>query len=124
MERRAIFPVIMFALAGASFLLAGWQYLQARAIQASAQERMAYIITTIEESSVGYAQKQGLYASIMGGLPPAPGLFGLDVSGSFASPAGGDLCTGEGQRSVCLALKREAVSAAVRSSVCGQCNPQ
>lgn len=124
MEKRAIFPILMFSLAAASFVFGGWQYISARALQASAQKRMAYIITTIEQSPVSRNQKQELYASIMNGLPAAPGVFSLDVSGSFASPAGGDSCESEGQRSVCRALKAESSPASVFASVCGVCNPQ
>ena len=104
-ERRAIFPAIMFTLAGASFLFGGWQYFQARAVAASAQQRMAFIITTIEKSNVDRTTKQDLYASIMGNLPAAPGTFSLGFSGSFASQTAGDTCTSEGQRSVCRALR-------------------
>lgn len=124
MEKRAIFPILMFSLAAASFIFGGWQYFQARTVQASAQKRMAYIITTIEDSPVSRTQKQELYATIMEGLPAAPGVFSLDVSGSFASPADGDLCTSDGQRAVCRALKSERSSAEVYGAVCGVCNPQ
>jgi hypothetical protein len=124
MEKRAIFPAIMFTFAAASFLFGGWQYMQARSVAAAAQKRMAFIVTTIEQSPVSRVQKKELYASIMGGLPAAPGIFSLDVSGSFASPAGGDSCSGEGQRAVCRALKAEQSDAAIYSAVCGACNPQ
>lgn len=124
MNKRAIFPTIMFTLAAASFIFGGWQYFQAKSVQTASQKRMAYIITTIEESPVSRLQKDQLYATIMGGLPAAPGIFSLDVSGSFASPAGGDSCTSDGQRSVCRALKAERVETATYSAVCGTCNPQ
>lgn len=124
MERRAIFPIIMFTLSAASFLFGGWQYLQARSVAAAAQKRMAFMMTTIEQSPVNRNQKQELYASIMNGLPAAPGIFSLDVSGSFASPVGGDACTSDGQRSVCRALIAEHASTAVSTAVCGACHPQ
>lgn len=124
MEKRAIFPAIMFTLSAASFLFGGWQYVQSRSIAAAAQKRMAYIISTIEQSPVNRNQKQELYASIMNGLPAAPGIFSLDVSGSFASPVGGDACTNDGQRAVCRALTEERVASAIYTSVCGTCNPQ
>jgi len=124
MEKRAIFPAIMFTLAAASFLFGGWQYLQARSVAAAAQKRMAFIVTTIEQSPVSRLQKKELYASIMNGLPAAPGIFSLDVSGSFASPAGGDSCSSEGQRSVCRSLKAEKSDAVVYEAVCGVCSPQ
>ena len=123
MEKRAIFPVIMFVMAGASFLFGTWQFLQARAIAEASQKRLAFVVTTIEQSPVGRSQKNELYASIMNGLPSAPGLFSLDISGSFASPAGGDGCTSEGQRTVCRALTGNATDT-VRTAVCGVCNPK
>ena len=119
-----MFPILMFTLAGASFVFGGWQYFQTRSVQASAQQRMAFIITTIEESSASRVEKQQLYASIMNGLPTAPGIFSLDVSGSFASPAGGDFCDSEGERSVCRALLREGAEPVVYDAVCGTCTPQ
>jgi hypothetical protein len=124
MQKRVIFPTIMFILAGASFLFGTWQYLQARSFRAAAQARMAYIVTTIEESDVSRLQKQRLYATIMGGLPATPGFFSLDVSGSFASPTDGDRCISDGQRSVCRALKNEHARIDVYEAVCGTCNPQ
>lgn len=122
-EKRAIFPVVMFLLAGASFLFGGWQYLQSRSVQAASQSRMAFIVTTIEKSDVSRVKKQELYASIMQGLPPAPGVFGLDFSGSFASVGMGDSCSNDGQRAVCRALKAENTDTAIYSAVCGACNP-
>jgi hypothetical protein len=124
MEKRAIFPAVMFLLSGASFLFGGWQYVQSRSVQAASQKRMAFIVTTIEKSDVTRAKKQELYASIMQGLPPAPGVFSLDFSGSFASVNTGDSCTSEGQRSVCRALKDENTDASTMTAVCGACNPK
>lgn len=122
-EKRAIFPAVMFFLAGASFLFGGWQYLQSRSVQVTSQKRIAFMITTIEKSDVPRTKKQELYATIMRGLPPAPGVFGLDFSGSFASIDAGDSCTGDGQRTVCRALKAENTDTATYSAVCGACNP-
>ncbi len=123
MNPRAIFPIIMFTFAGISFAFGGWQYLQARAVQSAAQERMAYMITTIEKSTIARTAKQSLYASIMSNLPPAPSVFGLDLSGSFASQ-GDDACTNNGQRSVCSALKSSSADAATLRNVCGSCDPK
>lgn len=123
MERRAIFPAIMFALAGASFLFGGWQYLQAKSIAAASQKRMAFIVSSIERSPVARLQKQNLYAAIMSGLPASPGILSLDVSGSFASQQGGDTCSSEGQRTVCRALKQEHTSSSEYGAICGVCNP-
>lgn len=114
----------MFVLAGVSFAFGGWQYFQARAVQESAQQRMAFIFTTIEKSDItSYAQKQALYFSIMRGLPAAPGVLGFDISGSFAEQSAGDSCVNEGQRSVCRALKSARADAATTRAICGMCNP-
>ncbi len=124
MEKRAIFPAIMFILAGASFLFGGWQYLQSRAVQAASQKRMAFMITTIEKSDVTRVKKQELYAAIMQGLPLTPAMFGIDISGSFASVDTGDSCTSDGQRTICRALKTGQADATTMINVCGSCNPQ
>jgi hypothetical protein len=123
MEKRLIFPTVMFVLAGASFLFGGWQYLQAQSAQAASQKRMAFIVTSIEKSSLATARKQELYAVIMKGLPAAPGVLGLDFSGSFASNSAGDSCTSDGQRTICSALMSEHADAAVIINVCGTCHP-
>jgi hypothetical protein len=124
MEKRALFPLTMFLLAGASFAYGTWQYLHAQAVQASADSRMAYIMTTIESSGVSRQQKLQMYASIMGGLPSAPGVFGFDFSGSFASQQPDDQCTGDGQRAVCRALKAQGTDAKTMEAICGVCNPK
>lgn len=124
MEKRAIFPGIMFTLALASFAFGTWQYFFAQSVQASATQRMAYIITTIDHSSVAVPKKQELYASIMGGLPVAPKGLGLDFSGSFASQMVPDQCVSDGQRAVCQALKTEHTDEVTIRGVCGVCNPQ
>ncbi len=123
MEKRALFPAVMFLLAGASFLFSGWQYLQSRSVQAASQNRMAFMITTIEKSDITRTKKQELYASIMQGLPSAPGILGLDFSGSFASEDKGDSCSSEGQRVICRALQQKGDSATMMA-VCGKCIPQ
>ena len=123
MEKRIIFPALMFALAAASFLFGGWQYLSARSTQAGAQARMAYMITSIEKSSITNAKKQEIYASIMQGLPPVPGVFGIDFSGSFASTDAGDSCTSDGRRAVCRALEAERIDTTIVTAVCGACSP-
>ncbi len=123
-EKRAIFPAVMFFLAGASFLFGGWQYLQSRSVQAASQKRMAFMITTIEKSDVTRVKKQELYAAIMQGLPPAPAVLGLDFSGSFANVSTGDSCTSDGQWAVCRALKESQADAVTMANVCGSCNPQ
>lgn len=123
-EKRAIFPAVMFTLAGVSFIFGGWQYLQSRSVQAASQKRMAFMITTIEKSDVTKQKKQELYATIMQGLPPAPAVLGLDFSGSFASVGTGDSCDSDGQRTVCRALKADNADAVTMMNVCGSCNPQ
>lgn len=124
MEKRLLFPVVMFLFAGASFAFGGWQYLQARATRQASQQRMAFMLTAIENSAVGRMQKQQLYASIMAGLPAAPSVLGIDFSGSFASPTGGDTCINDGQRAVCRALRAEHAGADVLDAVCGSCDPR
>lgn len=124
MEKRAIFPLVMFLLAGVSFAFGAWQYFQSRSVASASEKRMAYIVTTIEKSSVPRAKKQELYASIMQGLPPVPGVLGLDFSGSFASVDTGDSCTSDGQRAVCRALKAEKTDSDTLAAVCGICNPK
>jgi hypothetical protein len=123
MNPRAIFPLIMFVLAGASFVFGGWQYFQARAVATASQQRMAFIVTTIQKNpGIAAAKKKELYASIMQGLPSSPSIFSLDFSGSFASQ-GGDVCTSDGQRAICTALKANS-DVATFAAVCGACNPQ
>ena len=123
MQLRAVFPVVMFITAGLSFSFGVWQYVYARSVQASATQRMAYMMTTIERSDVTRMKKDELYASIMGNLPAGPTLFGIDVSGSFASQGPQDTCTSDGQRSVCRALKSEQTDQATMTAICGTCNP-
>ncbi|MCC6934108.1 MAG: hypothetical protein IT406_00205 [Candidatus Yanofskybacteria bacterium] len=123
MEKRMLFPLTMFLFAGVSFVFGGWQYFQARATHQASQQRMAFILTSIEESGVSRVQKQQLYARIMDGLPAAPSVFGIDVSGSFASPGSGDACTSEGQRTVCRALVVRGVSRDAQKAICGACYP-
>ncbi len=124
MNPRLIFPTLMFVLAGASFAFGGWQYFQARAVAAAAQQRMAFIATTIQRSGLAATAKKELFASIMNGLPAAPGVFSLDFSGSFASQQSGDSCTSVGQRAICQALKSAATDPATMTAICGTCNPQ
>ncbi len=114
----------MFALAAAAFLFAGLQYIQASDIQSAAQKRMAFIMTTIEKSSLARPDKKELYATITNGLPTAPGLFRIDFSGSYASPLGDDACQNPGQRSVCRALLDAHAEASVVSNICGACSPR
>jgi hypothetical protein len=124
MNPRAIFPTIMFVLALASFAFGGWQYFQARSVQTAAMERMAFMITTIEQSNIPYIAKQNLYANITQDLPKAPTVFGLDLSSSFASKDTDDACTSDGQRTICRALKMTNTDLAVRARVCGACIPR
>lgn len=123
MEKRAIFPSVMFMLAAVSFLFGGWQYLQTRSVQAASQKRTAFIIMSIEKSNLSTARKQELYATIMSGLPAAPAVFGIDVAGSFAGVSTGDSCTSVGQRTICGALKAEGADGVTMKAVCGACDP-
>ncbi|MBP6885858.1 MAG: hypothetical protein KBC02_01275 [Candidatus Pacebacteria bacterium] len=123
-DRRQLFPTVMFVLAGISFVVAGLEYMQASALQSASQKRMAFILSTIERSTIARPDKISLYATIADGLPAAPGLFRIDVSGSFASTAVSDHCSNEGQRTMCAALISERVSTQVREGICGVCNPK
>ena len=65
MERRLIFPTIMFVLAGTSFAFGIWQYVYASRVQASSAQRMAFIMETIQSNdNIAQANKKSLYASI------------------------------------------------------------
>jgi hypothetical protein len=123
MERRLIFPTMMFVISGASFAFGIWQYIYARQVQISSANRMASIISTIQDSSVATAKKQEIYARVFQRLPPAPSGFGLDFSGSFASQQVSDSCVNEGQRSVCSALTSSNTDVATVKAVCGDCKP-
>lgn len=123
MDRRIIFPTVMFLTAGLSFAFGIWQYSFAKQVQASASQRLAFVVQTIEQSDAAMYQKQAMYAAIFNGLPAVPSMFGVDLSGSFASPAGGDNCSGDGQRTVCRALIADGTGTATLSAVCGACNP-
>lgn len=122
-RRRLIFPLFMFLLAGVSFAYGIWQYAAARQIQASADERLAFMATTIERSSLVRSQKDALFATIFEGFPAAPTLFGIDLSGSFASEGDGNACRTDGQRSLCRALKAADTDVAAYQAICGVCNP-
>jgi hypothetical protein len=121
---RIIFPTAMFVIAGISFAYGTWQFFFARQVQIASDARLAYIVTTIERSDASRQEKQELYATIMSGLPPAPLLLGIDVSGSFATQQPDDQCISDGQRAVCRALLREGTDQATYTPVCGLCNPQ
>ncbi len=124
MDRRLIFPVAMFVLAGASFAYGFWQQLAAQRTAAAADARMAFIMTTIDDSRFSRQEKQDLYAAVFNGLPAGPNLLGIDLSGSFAAPAGGDHCSNDGQRTICRALKAQSAPASTYASVCGLWSPQ
>lgn len=124
MEKRLIFPVIMFVTAGVSFAFGIWQYASARLAQQSADRRMAYIMTTIARSELVPASKQRLYASIAGGLPAAPTVLGLDFSGSFASQESDDHCANDGQQTICRVLRTQGIDPETVRAVCGVCNPR
>ena len=114
----------MFLLAGVSFAYGTWQWLYSRQVQTAADARVAHIMEQVEQAPIAKANKKDLYAAIFEGYPEAPSLFGIDFSGSFASPQADDACTSDGQRSVCRALKDSSADSATVSDVCGACNPQ
>jgi hypothetical protein len=121
---RLAFPLTMFVLAGVSFGYGAWQHLAARSARAADESRLAFILQTIEQSDLSRTGKQDLYASIASGLPDAPPVLGLDFSGSFAAPTGGDQCVNDGQRTLCRALRERGTDEATNAAVCGDCNPR
>lgn len=123
MDKRLIFPLTMFVLAGFSFGYGTWQYFYAQRVQAAADARVASIIEHVDALALSPRVKQDLYASIFRSYPSAPTLLGIDVSGSFASQQVDDHCGSAGQRAVCSALGRSGTSLEVILSVCGTCRP-
>lgn len=124
MDRRLIFPITMFVLAGISFAYGTYEYVVAQRAQSSSDARLAFIMSAIESSRSSRQEKTDLYAAIFQGLPKAPSVFGFDLSGSFAAPAGGDQCTSDGQRAVCGALIKTHEDPAMISRICGLCLPK
>lgn len=122
-RKRFIFPLIMFSLAGVSFAYGIWQHVAARQVQAAADQRLAFMATTLEQSSIARSQKNAVFAALFEGLPSAPTLFGIDLSGSFASEESGDACRTDGQRAVCRALKATNTDEATYQTICGLCSP-
>lgn len=123
MERRLIFPTIMFILASASFAFGIWQYVYASRVQVNSAKRMAFIVKTIQDSGITQANKRSIYASIFQQLPPAPSLFGIDFSDSFASQDISDGCTSDGQRAICQALVQDDADERAMTAICGFCRP-
>ena len=123
MSLRIAFPAVMFVLAGMSFVYGTWQHFVAQSAREADASRLAFILETIEDSGLTRTGKQGLYASIAAGLPQAPPVFGIDVSGSFASQGAPDGCTNEGQRTLCRALQERGTDSETRAAVCGECDP-
>ncbi|HTP56848.1 MAG TPA: hypothetical protein VMJ72_01040 [Candidatus Paceibacterota bacterium] len=124
MDRRLVFPISMFVLAAVSFGYGIWQYVAAGKVQTAANARLAFVMSTIEHSRSSRAEKQELYAAVFQGLPKSPSMFGVDLSGSFAAPPGGDQCTSDGQRAVCHALHVSAADPGTIGGICGLCNPK
>jgi len=124
MDRRYVFPVVMFVLAGVSFTYGIYEHFAATGAQTSADARMAFILSSIENSRSSRQEKQDLYTTIFKGLPAAPSILGVGLSGSSAAPVGGDQCVNDGQRAVCGALKRSNTDAATTMRICGLCSPK
>ena len=124
MDRRLIFPVTMFVIAAISFTYGIYQYVVARRVQTSSDARLAFVMASIEGSRSSRQEKQDLYDTIFLGLPKAPSVLGIDLSGSFAAPPGGDKCVNDGQRAICSALKKTSTDAATISRICGVCEPK
>jgi hypothetical protein len=123
-NKRLIFPLMMFTTAGISFVYGTWQFIYAQRVQASSDARITHVVETIERSDVARQDKQELYATIAVGLPEAPTPWGIDFSGSFASTPPDDRCANDGQRSLCRVLERQGTDAATYSAACGQCDPR
>ena len=123
MQKRLIFPLTMFVLAGLSFAYGTWQWLSARAVQASADARVAYIMGTVQTHPWSEYQKQAFYVALFQDYPGSPKVLGIDVSGSFASERANDRCVNAGQRAVCRSLRTASASAETIAAVCGACNP-
>ena len=122
-QRRLIFPLAMFILAGASFAYGTWQWMTARAVQASADQRIAHVLDSVEgNTSWSDRQKQAFYIALFKDYPAGPTIFGIDLSGSFAAePA--DQCVNDGQRTVSRSLYEAGADSKTLMSVCGACNP-
>lgn len=114
----------MFILAGISFGYGAYQHFAARSARVVDEQRLAFILETIEQSNFSDARKQELYASIAADLPPARPILGIDFSGSFAARDTDDRCVNDGQRTLCRALKRQDAGTGTISAVCGLCDPQ
>lgn len=114
---------MMFILAGVSFGYGAYQHFAARSARAVDEQRLAFILETIEQANVSDSRKQELYASIAGGLPVSVPVLGIDFSGSFAAPDSGDQCMNDGQRTLCRSLRNQSASQETVSAVCGLCNP-
>lgn len=123
MNPRIVFPTAMFVLAASSFSYGIWQHLAARSVQAAADRRVAHILEQVDGLAIAQRTKTDLYAAIFRDYPNTPPVLGIDVSGSFASPAGGDGCSDDGQRAVCRALNAGGADAVTYGSVCGICTP-
>lgn len=122
-QPRLIFPLTMFILAGVSFAYGTWQWLSARAIQASADARIAHVLTSVQDNgSWSDRQKQAFYIALFKDYPPGPAVLGIELSGLFAAEPE-DQCVNDGQRSVCRALRSATADAQTMMAVCGACNP-
>src|SRR4030042_1527112 len=122
-QRRLIFPLAMFILAGASFAYGTWQWMTARAVQASADQRIAHVLDSVEgNTSWSDRQKQAFYIALFKDYPAGPPLFGMDLSGSFAAePA--DQCVKDGQRTGWRSVAEAGAGSKPLMSVGGAGNP-
>lgn len=121
---RVTFPILMFILAGVSFGYGAYQHFAALSARAVDEQRLAFIMETIEQSNFADSRKQQLYSSIASGLPESMPVLGIDFSGSFAAPETGDQCVNDGQRTLCRALRNQSTGDTTLSAVCGLCSPQ
>lgn len=124
MNLRVAFPMTMFVLAALSFGYGAYQHFAARSARAVDEQRLAFIMETIEQAGITDTSKQQLYASIASELPSSVPVLGIDFSGSFAAPPAGDQCINDGQRTLCRALQNQSAAYGTVSAVCGPCDPQ
>lgn len=123
MSARVVFPIMMFVLAVLAFGYGLWEHVWAGNVQDAADQRVSFMIDTIEQSNATRAEKDTMYFSIASGLPSAPLVWDIGLSGSHASQNPGDLCLSESQRLVCRALASSSAPTSTINAVCGACRP-
>ena len=124
MNKRLIFPLLMFTLAACSFAWGGYQYWYAGQVQAASDARVAHIMDAVADTPMTLRTQENLYASIYEDYPAGPAGIGVDVSGSLAGQKIPDGCASDGQRSVCRSMRDGGSSFESYRAACGVCLPQ